>query len=173
MWSSHLYSDTVLQESARADAAAKAAGKRELTNTDVFLLEKSNQHYTPTADLQELQQRSDGEGSGQKKLLCFYWRGLVWPLWQTMSSKTIGSSLCKIDSLVGPCVQRRVRDAVSEHGFTKGFTNYSQKSERGINTSQAALFDHLQMEFTDLTPCKGKEALFGNCFLNGLRFSHS
>ena len=66
-------------------------------------------------------------------------------------------------------------DAISQHWFTKGFANYSQKFcqscvicatnniGRGIMTTQATQsppqkpFDHLQMNFIELTLSEGKK----------------
>ena len=65
--------------------------------------------------------------------------------------------------------------AISQHWFTKGFSSYSQKFcqacmicatnniGRGMQAPQAAHpppdkpFDHLQMDFIELTPSEGKK----------------
>jgi len=67
---------------------------------------------------------------------------------------------------------------ISTHWFTKGFTNYSKKCceaciicatnnvGRGVRTTPAAHpppdapFDHLQMDFIELSPSEGKKYCF-------------
>ncbi len=48
---------------------------------------------------------------------------------------------------------------VNKHWITRGFTNYSPNLSLHHPPSNQQ-FDHLQMDFTELTPCEGKKYCF-------------
>lgn len=71
--------DAVSQGNARADAAAKDAACQELTTSEFFLHDNSDTPSTPTADLQELQQRADhAERTLWRKSGCVFSAGVWW-----------------------------------------------------------------------------------------------
>lgn len=65
--------DPVSQGNARADAAAKAAARMELTTSECFYQDDSDTLSTPTAELQEILQRADhNEKALWKKCGCVW-----------------------------------------------------------------------------------------------------
>ena len=170
------HTDDVSKGNALADAAAKfAAGKHSPATTAAAL--QKDAEYDSELSLQEIQAHAP-----QKETLAWKHKGCkkedgVWrapdgkpclPAWffPYYAKLTHGKDHVSKGGMVS---------TLQQHWFTKGFTNYTKKFcsrcmvcaqcniGRGIQTEQAAHpepngpFDHLMMDFIELTPAEGKK----------------
>ncbi|XP_060941493.1 protein NYNRIN-like [Limanda limanda] len=166
--------DSVSRGNARADIAAKAAAKRSLPVNDAFVLDVP---VTPNADLQELQARATPEEKVVwKKAGCSVTDG-IWcgPDGKPCLPKYLFPYYAKLIHGKDHVSKGGMQADIQKYWFTKGFSNYSKKFcqkcvicatnniGRGIHTAQSAHpapnepFDHLQMDFIELTPSEGKK----------------
>ncbi|XP_062255780.1 protein NYNRIN-like [Platichthys flesus] len=166
--------DPVSQGNARADAAAKAAACQPLSASHILLQVDPT---TPTADLQDLQLRATADERGLwKRSGCTHTHGVwVGPEGKPCLPKYLFPHYAKLTHGKDHVSKGSMMAAISQHWFTKGFSSYAQKFcqacmicatnniGRGMQAPQAAHpppdkpFDHLQMDFIELTPSEGKK----------------
>ena len=120
------------------------------------------------ADLQELQLRATADERSHTQMGC------GWAL-KPCLPKYLFPYYAKLTHGMDHVLKGSMLGAISQHWFTKGFSIYSQKFchacmicatkliGRGMQATQAAHpppdkpFDHLQMEFIELTPSEVKK----------------
>jgi len=166
--------DPVSQGNARADATAKVAAQKAINdNANMPMLQVS----TPTADLQDLQtQASPGEKREWSKAGGKVEEG-VWygPNRKPCLPKALFPHYAKLTHGKDHVSKGGMFRSISAYWYTRGFTNYSQKFcercvicatnnvGRGIKMSQGAHpepqrpFEHIQMDFIELSPSEGKK----------------
>ncbi|XP_047676510.1 uncharacterized protein LOC113649215 isoform X1 [Tachysurus fulvidraco] len=169
--------DPISQGNAQADAAAKSAAQKLIFSSETDETLCMLQICTPTADLKDLQSQSTAQERATWRKAGGVVRDGVWygPDDKPCLPKKLFQFYAKLAHGQDHASKGGMYNSVSRYWHTKGFANYSQKFcekcivcatnniGRGIKVSQSAHpppqrpFEHLQMDFIELTPSEGKK----------------
>ncbi|XP_036977326.1 uncharacterized protein LOC119032358 [Acanthopagrus latus] len=166
--------DFISQGNARADAAAKTAAKQQLTKQCVVIPASP---LTPFADLQDLQAKATPQEKANWRQAGCAVKENVWygPNNKPCLPKYLFPHYAKLTHGRDHVSKGGMMSEIQRYWFTKGFSVFSQtfckrcvicatnNAGGGLRTQQGAHppperpFDHLQMDFIELTPSEGKK----------------